>query len=249
MFEGLTTDQYCLIIGTLFVAYAVKGASSFGPSLISVPLLTLVWPHPAVFIPSLAVLNLGGNVVLLSRFRKHVDWRIVGFLVGGTVIGVPIGILLLRILSISTLQALVGLGVFIAMPVALGKKFKGPVREVHGVFAGILSGLFGGSIGIDGPPYILFLAAYFPDDPDKRYATTVAAFLLGCIVRVGGFAISGMLTTDGLFAVLFALPLLLAGLAVGTHIFKKLSRKGFDQMVGVLLVVLGGGVLIRALWG
>ena len=83
------------------------------------------WLHPGIFIPSLAVLNLGGNIALLSRFRNHVDWRVVGFLVGGTILGVPIGILLLKVLSFPRFKSSWGLVFSSRCPLLSEKNSKG----------------------------------------------------------------------------------------------------------------------------
>ena len=236
MIEALSGNELVFICSVLTLAYAVKGASSFGPSLIAVPMLTAIWPHPAVFLPSLALLNLSGNVLLLSRFFRAVEWKLVGILSLGTAVGVPVGIALLETLSATSLQLMLAAGILGTLPIALGKRPGFELKPGHGFVAGCLSGVLGGSIGIDGPPYVIFLSALMGDDNEKRYATTIATFTIGCSVRATGFFVSGHLTGESAIAFLWGLPLMAVGIGLGVLVFRRLSRKGFDRLVaGVLL--------------
>jgi len=245
MFEAVGITDLVVIGMVLVTAYTVKGASSFGPSLIAVPFLTYIWPHPATFLPSLALLNLSGNLVLFRKYWRAVQWDIVLLLSFGTATGIPFGIFLLEALSASTLQLMVCLGILLALPFALGARSKRKLNRVHGFVAGTLSGVMGGSIGIDGPPYVLYLAARLPDDPSARYATTIATFTIGCIVRVAGFAAGGLVTGEGVAAALFGLPAMVVGISCGVWIFKRLSREAFDKLVLAILLGTVGSLLFR----
>ena len=144
MFEGLTLNNTAR---SQHVLLPMPSGSQFWPSLVSVPML--IWFGPTRDFHSSLGAESGEEYRSLSRFRI-MSWRVwvfwlVEFWVSHRNPAAE-G-------AFCSLQILVGL-VFIAMPVALGKK--GPVRASHGIAAGILSGLFGGSIGIDGPPIFCF---------------------------------------------------------------------------------------------
>jgi uncharacterized membrane protein YfcA len=242
----LSTGEIVFASAVMLVAYIVKGASSFGPSLISVPLLTYIWPHPGTFLPSLALLNLGGNLTLIQKFWKHVHGPTVFWLSLGTAMGLPGGVYLLTVCSESTLQGIVAVAVLGAMPLVFLK----PKRLAHSspiaaVIAGIFSGALGGSIGIDGPPYVIYTSSRFRDDPKTQYATTVAAFTFGCTFRAISFGLAGFLTLDSWGLAAAGIPLLLLGLSLGIQVFKKLSKKGFDRVVGGLLVATSLSLLYR----
>ena len=191
------------------------------------------------------MLNLSGNLLLFRQYWRAVEWRIVIVLSFGTALGMPIGIYLLQALSAQILQLLVCLGILVALPLALGARTKRKLRPIHGVIAGMLSGIMGGSIGIDGPPYVIYLAACFPDKPAERYATTIATFTSGCIVRVTGFGISGLIGVEGVAAALFGLPAMVVGISCGVWIFRRLSREAFDRLVLAVLLGTVGSLLYR----
>ncbi len=242
----LTTGEIAFAAAVMLAAYIVKGASSFGPSLISVPLLTYIWPHPATFLPSLALLNLSGNLTLIKKFWSHVHGPTVLWLSVGTALGLPGGIYLLTVCSEAALQGIVAVAVLGAMPLIFLKPKKlASESPLAAVVAGIFAGALGGSIGIDGPPYVIYTASRFQEDQKTQYATTVAAFTFGCTFRAISFGIAGFLTVDSWVLAGAGIPLLLLGLSLGIQVFKKLSKRGFDRVVGGLLVATSLSLLYR----
>ena len=231
----LGLESGLLVLGTLLLAYTVKGASSFGPSLVAVPVLSRVYGHPMAFVPTLALLNLTGNLYLIRRYWTKIDWRIAMILGLGTAMGTPLGILAMKALDTSLLLHLVAFGILAALPLALGYRPQFAVQAPHGILAGALSGFLGGSVGIDGPPYVLFLSRYLHEDTESRYATTLATFTLGCSIRCIGFWSAGLYSPTTFVAYAWALPFMVTGLQIGNALFARMDRKQFDRVVGVLL--------------
>src|ERR671931_1645891 len=97
-----------LACAILLVASATQALTGFGFSLVGVPLLAaLTAPRTAVVGTSLA-----GPLLALAtavRDRGHVRWRTVALLVGATVLGMPVGILVLATTPQRALTALIGL--------------------------------------------------------------------------------------------------------------------------------------------
>lgn len=248
MIADLSMEQILFVGGVLVLAYTLKGASSFGPSLVAVPLLTYIWPHPALFLPSLALLNLSGNILLLKRFFTKVHWRSVLWLSMGTAMGIPVGVYFLKTLSGELLQGWVAIGILCTLPIVMGRKFKVPTEgPLYALGAGIIAGISGGSIGIDGPPYVIYLASRFGSDQETRYATTIATFCLGCTLRVGAFWAADLLGGDEILGTMMGIPCLIGGLLLGIGLFKRLAGPGFDRLVLLLLVATSTSLLYRTI--
>jgi uncharacterized membrane protein YfcA len=85
------------VLSVLFVATIIRSAFGFGEALIAVPLLALVIPvEVAAPIAVLVSITVAGIVVLQDWREIHV--RSAGKLVFSSVFGIPLGLLLLKML-------------------------------------------------------------------------------------------------------------------------------------------------------
>ena len=93
------------VILVLFVATLVRSAFGFGEALIAVPLLALTMPvkeaAPLAVLVSITI----AFVILLQDWRL-VHFRSAGWLVLFTLMGIPLGLLLLRTVSESAVKAI-----------------------------------------------------------------------------------------------------------------------------------------------
>ena len=233
----------------LFVAFFVKGISSFGPALVSMPLLGMLWDAPQLAVPMLALINVPANGVLLKRFAKAIHWKTVGRLLFGTILGIPIGAALLKNLDSQQLRVFIGVAVLLSVPAILKIRTLLPTREprlLPALLAGLLSGICGGAVAIDGPPYVAYLAATMKDK-EKRYGTLVAVFFFGAIARVVVYALYSTLNVVHFELTLLAIPAVGLGLYCGVIAYQRLSEKEFDGVMMAVLVLSGGGLVIQAL--
>src|SRR5687768_13224125 len=81
--------------GVLFLAYIVRGIAGFGSGLIAVPLLTLVSPVPVV-VPLVVFLDYIGSASQGIKNRAHIAWKEQLLLVPFMLVGIGLGLLLLR---------------------------------------------------------------------------------------------------------------------------------------------------------
>jgi uncharacterized membrane protein YfcA len=235
-----------------FLAYVVKGVSSFGPALVSVPILSLLWPDPRLYVPLLATINLAINVVFAFRMRRGIQWRLMAPLAVGVAAGAPLGAHVLESMSADTIRALIG-AIVLASVVALHLARRGggvrvpagAARTGVGVALGVLAGFSGSSVAIDGPPFLIFLTAVVPDK-GQRYATILALFSFSAAARTASYAAEGILDPLHGWITLGALPFALGGMVTGLVAFERLSDKGFDRVVLGLLTASGLALLANA---
>ncbi len=183
-----------LVLAALVVlaGYLVFGVTGFGASPITIPVLVHVFPLTFV-LPLAAVLDLGSAVALGLRTRRDADVRELATLVPFTLVGLTLGVtLLVRLPRNATLLAL---GLFVcafALHVILRRDAVRRLGRGWAAPAGIAGGVIGALFGMGGPPYVMYIAGRIAD-PAAQRATISQMVVLNVGLRVGAFALAGLL--------------------------------------------------------
>ena len=82
------------VVGVVFLATLVRSAFGFGEALVAVPLLALLIPVP-VAVPLATLLSITLAGLILAQDWRHVHARSAWWLVLPTLLGIPIGLLVL----------------------------------------------------------------------------------------------------------------------------------------------------------
>ena len=102
----MTTDV--IIVLTVGIAAFVRGVSGFGAALIVMPVLSgLTSIYTAA--PLVAILGLTNDALLCLYYRRAFDWSIVLKLWIGSVLGIPLGFVILRFFPSSWMLLSLGL--------------------------------------------------------------------------------------------------------------------------------------------
>lgn len=236
--------EIAIVLVTL-VASVVQTIAGFGFSLLAVPVLSLlVEPAQAVVIS--AVLSFL-NVARVSHVaREHTPWRIVGLLLVGSVIGLPLGMLVLLYASPEVLRLLVGL-VAAVMAVAIGMGLRWSHSDLATGVTGFVAGVLSTSTSINGPPIVLYLQATALGPAAFRAAMSNLLVLSG-IFSLAGFVLAGVLGLAQLGLVAFGVPSLFVGFWLGTRLLGHLDPERFRHFVLVLLAVMGSATAGIALF-
>ena len=99
--QGITLEA----ILVLFLATLVRSAFGFGEALISVPLLALVMPIE-VAAPTAVLVSITVALVIVIHDWRRVHARSAGWLVVSTLLGIPLGLLMLRALAETAVEAI-----------------------------------------------------------------------------------------------------------------------------------------------
>lgn len=224
----LTTAMIVLLASTL------QGIAGFGFGLISVPLLLLVYdPHTAVG------LNIMLSIVSLSlltfKVRRVVLIPMVKNLFYGSLIGIPLGVYIFLHFDVYRLKLTIGiLTAMVSLILLSGKTVKNATGQLWERTAGSISGLLTGSIGMPGPPIILFLSNQKLSKEHFR-ATTAAYFVLVygisllLLTWLGAFNSSTALTAVSL------LPFVILGGHLGYLISPLVPQAKFQHCVSILV--------------
>ena len=111
-----------------------------------------------------------------------------------------------------------------------------------GWFFGVLAGLFGGAFNVSGVPAVIYASTQ--NWKPERFRLNMFSFFL----TVSSFAlisryVAGQLTAQVIVYWLWTIPFLLLGLVIGQFLLRFVPRERFQQIVLLLLIVLGGRLI------
>jgi len=241
----LTPLQLIFSIVIIFLAYTVKGMSGFGSGLIAIPLLAFIFPLPFI-VPVLGLLSYSGTIMQSFHLRKQVVWRDMLPLIPFSLLGIVIAIWLL--VNVNEKILVMALGVFVSLYAIYSLL---PLPDYSGgrkwaVIAGACGGMVGALFGTGGPFYVVYLKMRQLEKSQFR-ATIAMIFLVDGGVRITGYAVSGLYTTQVLWMLLILFPVLFLGMYVGHHLHFKIGQKRFNQVISVMLMMSGIMLLYKSM--
>jgi len=246
IFNTLTTH----ILTVVFIATVFRSAFGFGESLIAVPLLAL-WIPLDVSVPLsvLVSITIAGIVVIQDWDKIHL--KSAGGLIGFTLIGIPIGLLLLVKTDERIVKAVLGLVVSVfSLYLLTGKQLKELKKDnLPWLFGcGLLSGILGGAYGINGPPLVVYGAKRRWSAQHFR-ATVQGYFLIASAVGMLGYWLTGLLVPAVFHYYLLSLPAMVPAVFIGRLINNRLNSESFFKYVYVVLLGIGLFLLIKSIVG
>ncbi len=222
----------------VFVAAVAQSLTGFGFALVLVPLLSLVWDPQSVVVVS-TILNGLLSISITIQLRRHIVLSRVGLLLAGSVVGLPLGLVVLVTLDPGPLRLLIGfLVVLFGLLIYFGAVRPLKARGWQLIATGLLSGVLQSSTSMGGPPAVLYLMS-------QRYGKLVVrSTLLGffgplCLLALVGFALAGMLRSETLLLTVAMVPATLLGILVGNAAFGRVSSELFRALVAALIVAAG----------
>jgi hypothetical protein len=171
-------------------------------------------------------------------------------LVLGSLLGIPVGIVILDRIHPEALKIMVAAVVIAASLVVY---FAPRIRLERGgvgspLLAGALSGMLRASTSMGGPPAVLYMLSRERQIEEFR-STLLAFFLPSSLLTVIGLTIAGRMTPEVLGTSAVALPALALGLLAGAWLRSRVQQEMFRTVVLAVLVFTGIGVIISASGG
>jgi uncharacterized membrane protein YfcA len=230
----------------ILLAAVVHAVTGFGFALVATPLLALtVDPHTAVVATTLAALAM--TVTVAVRQRHHAEWKVAAIALVGTVLGMPLGLLVYRMTSERLLTGLIGLGVLVCVVLVWrGTKIRGTTPTVAGV--GLIAGALSTSTGTNGPPVVAAFQGMGYDPPTFR-ATLAVVFGGTSVLSLLLFVAAGEVNADALWIGLIGVPTVQLGYWLGNPLFNRIDPKRFRTVVLVALLVSAAVTLAAAFAG
>jgi uncharacterized membrane protein YfcA len=235
-----------LVVVVLFGATLVRSALGFGEALIAVPLLAFVLPVEIVA-PVAALVSITVAVIVLVQDWQHVNLRSAAWLVCSTLVGIPLGLLILRSVSEPIVKGTLGVVVagFAALALWRQDVYELPDDRLAWLF-GVSAGVLGGAYGMNGPPLVIYGALrHWP--PERFRSTLQAYFLPASLVGMFGYWAVGLWTPKVSRYYLVSLPAVLLAIPLGRVINAHLDARRFLAVVHAGLLASGAGLVLQAI--
>lgn len=232
-----------LLLLIIFVAIFTQAVSGFGLALVSMPLLVAMLGIQMAT-PLVALVAFTAELLMLLRYRHAFNLRAVARLSVASVVGIPLGVYLLRRANPDAITALLGV---IIIAYALYALFSPRLPELnHPAWAyglGFVAGLLSGAYNTSGPPVVIYgTCRRWP--PAGFKSNLQGFFLLNSCVTIAVHSLSGSMTRPVLQSYLQSLPAIALGLLAGFALDNRINQHTFRRIVLILLLLLGA----RLLW-
>ena len=221
------------VVVVVLAATTAQSVAGFGFALIAVPFFAAVLDvrDAVVLVSLLGVLN---NAILTRTAWRHVPWDVVAPMLAGALAGMPLGLVVLLVAPQDALRLAVGVTTLV-MAAALGWGLRLTQRSIASeAGAGFVSGLLNTSVGINGPPIVLYLQGR--DYAPSEFRGAAAVFFFACnAITLAAFVAAGIVSRDVLALWALALPAVAIGSLIGHALVRRVAPDVFRRIVFVLL--------------
>lgn len=232
-----------MLIIIVLVASLLQTSTGYGFSIIGTPFLLLLYPaHMAIQIN--IILSICLSAVMIFKIRKEVDKCLLVRLMKGSVLGLVVGLFVYLFLDIQLLKISVGAMVVILTILLIFKLRMRRTRNKDFITGG-LSGLLTTSIGVPGPPLLLYFSGAGIDKTTLR-STTLAYYLFVYSVSLAMQMYFGGTSKETWLLSFTAIPSLFVGVILGQLFFKWISQKIFRIITFVILMFTGIYLLLSS---
>lgn len=220
----------------ILIASVLQTSTGFGFSIVATPFLLVMFePRDAIQIN--LILSLVISIALIMKIKKDIDTGILKRLIIGSFIGLLIGISIFLVVDMTLLKFSVGI-LIVVLTILLIMKFRIQQSKKRDRVIGGLSGAFTTSIGIPGPPILLYFSG--TDTSKEKLRGTTLAFYLWIYAVSLGIQVTFAGTTKEIWQTsTAALPIVLIGLLLGQLLFRWISQELFRKLTYVLLFFSG----------
>jgi uncharacterized protein len=226
----------------------IRSAFGFGEALIAVPLLAFFIPMQ-VAAPLAVLVSVTIAAVVVVQDWRHIHLQSAGWLVLSTMVGIPLGLLLLTHAPEHVMKA--GLGGLILLFALFSLTGGARMQLRHDsrrwmLACGFIAGILGGAYGMNGPPLVIYGSLRKWTAQHFR-ATLQAYFLPASVLGMVGYLSAGMWTPAVTRDYLLCLPVMLPAVFLGRAINHRLSAAAFSRYIYLGLAGIGLALLMQSL--
>lgn len=218
----------------------IQGLSGFGFAMFVMFFLPFIMPlKAAAVVTGVQTLFMGAYV--LTKFKKHIDYKLAIVPLICSLVFVPIGVYILVFGDENILKKVLGFTIIIIsifLFINSKKEIKVKTNINNGIISGSLSGIMSGMFNVGGPPLVVYYL-YGAKDKMSYKATLEFSFLLRSLLIVITHFIYGNIDLSIMKLSLSGIIGTLIGTMIGLKIFRKINNKNLNVSVNILMLVLG----------
>ena len=232
----------------MFVATFIRSTLGFGEALVSVPMLALLVPIQTAT-PLAVLVSVTVALVVVVQDWRHVHLRSAGWMVVSSLLGIPLGLWLLKAAPDPLVKALLAtvILVFALYSLYQGSRWELKDDRLAWVF-GFAAGVLGGAYGMNGPPLAVY-GTLRRWSPVRFRATLQGYFLCASALVLLGYLNAGLWTRTVSRYYLWSLPGLAVAVLLGRAANRRLAGPRFYRLVWGGLLLIGVVLLLEACGG
>jgi uncharacterized protein len=235
-----------IVYGILIVFFAsvLQGIMGFGYAIIAGPLLMLLF-SPKLVVPVILIqttFNCFIIIYLLKNYiKKYFNSNMILRLAITGIIGIPIGTFLLVSVTAAMIKIIAGIVIVFYSVTQLFDYRKSIENENVGyTVVGFLSGILVGSIGMSGPPVVLFLTNQNVKKDSFR-VNIILYFIIVGLIAILSMYFSDIINIKVINYFLLFFPAMVFGAILGNYFSKKANEIYFRK--ATILIILISGIL------
>ncbi|MFH1934280.1 MAG: sulfite exporter TauE/SafE family protein [Pseudomonadota bacterium] len=234
-------DLQYIIYVELIVAFAAfaQGFTGLGFGIIAIAGIAFTpWDlERASVVTNILLIVLNCTIIYAGRKDSKIDWKLVGIILAGESVGVPIGYWFIFTFGNRPVFRLV-LGMVLLI-FALHVLFRPSIRKkLHmavGIAAGIAGGFFAGAFTAGGPPLALFVYSRQKNPADAK-GTLQIVFMAATLWRLFNIILFGKGVSLEVFRIAaLSFPVVIIFAIMGYILTKHLSNETFLKIVYTLI--------------
>ena len=248
-FEGASVLAVAGVGLIYFVSFMGRGALGFGAIAPAVTLSSfLIPPHHAVLLA--IVTAIVPQLQILPDGIRRGDWHVARPAIPALLISIPIGVWLFARISSDVFSLVLGAGISLIVIMDTLKVLDRAARRVDirkptTVFGlSFITGLIAGIAGAGG---IMMLAVYLKHACRDYISLRATAALIGTLLifwRLVATIIGGLIDLQLIAEAALLVPIVYAGVWVGTHYFRNMGAERYYTLFQVLLLISAVGLMV-----
>lgn len=239
------TTVYVVLV--IFLATLIRSTIGFGEALVGVPLLALRIPV-SIAAPLAVSVSVCVAALIVAQDWRQIEVRSVSWLVGSSLFGIPLGLILLTTASDTLVKMILGIVIALFAAYSLLARTQLHLRQDHRAWllgAGFCSGVLGGAYGMNGPPLAIY-GALRRWSPQQFRATLQGYFLAASVAGLVGYVAVGLWRAEVTRYFVLCLPGVCIGVVVGRVLNRRIGGVGFFRIVYAGLVAIGVALVWQA---
>jgi hypothetical protein len=224
----------------------VNGIAGFGCALIATPLATM-FVDISLVIPAGTIIALSMNSQMGITFRKYADWNRIRPLIIGSIPGTIAGVTLMKKLPGDYLKLAMGLFLIIYASWSLlyEGKFRKIVSKHWGFVAGFCSSAIGTSVGMGGPPTIVY-SSLTGWKQEQVKAGIGSFFMCAGVIMISAQSIAGLQSSASITLAMVSIPSAIMGGWIGIRISRLIGDFSYRKILFSALLCMGAMISYRA---
>jgi len=252
MCEEMITDWhfYALAVPAVILLGLSKGGFA-GMGALSLPLLAFAVDPVRAAAITLPIL-IAQDVVGVWAFRRTVDWRLLGWMLPGSMLGIALGYWFAASVSSGAVMAMVGaISILFGAYRLWAARHAAPKETARwpdwiGSLFGIASGLTSQIAHAGQPPFQLWvLPRNLPRD--VLVGTTALFFAATNWIKVPAYLALGQFTHANVMTSAVLLPLALVSTVAGVQLVRRVDAARFYTAIYVLMILVGIALVAEAI--